>query len=105
MTYELVIAALADNTRRQILEQLRNGPATVVEIAATQPVSRPAVSQHLRILSDSKLVTATPQGNRRLYSVNATGLNELKNYLDTYWSDALDAYSGYMNANLEKNSA
>lgn len=81
---------------RVLNQQLFRTSTTMGVLATTQPVSRPAVSQHLRILSDSKLVTATPQGNRRLYSVNATGLNELKNYLDTYWSDALDAYSGYI---------
>ncbi len=97
MTYETVITALADNTRRQILEQLRNQPATVAQIAAKQPVSRPAVSQHLRILRDSNLVSVTPQGTSRLYSVNASGLTELRRYLDTFWSDALDAYSKEIN--------
>jgi len=93
MTYETVINALADNTRRQILEHLRGNPATVSEIAQNQPVSRPAVSQHLRVLHESKLVKVTPRGNRRIYSVNPSGLEELKSYLDTFWSDVLEAYS------------
>ena len=75
------------------LEHLRGNPATVTELAESQPVSRPAVSQHLRVLHDSKLVKVTPSGNRRIYSVNPSGLNELKSYLDTFWSDVLDAYS------------
>jgi len=93
MTYETVINALSDSTRRQILEHLRGNPATVTELAESQPVSRPAVSQHLRVLHDSKLVKVTPSGNRRIYSVNPSGLNELKSYLDTFWSDVLDAYT------------
>lgn len=103
MTYETVINALADNTRRQILEHLRGNPATVSELAETQPVSRPAVSQHLRVLHESKLVKVTPSGNRRIYSVNPSGLNELRSYLDTFWSDVLDAYSEEIKRHTDDN--
>ncbi len=65
---------------------------SVGELAAGQPVSRPAVSQHLRVLEAAKLVTVAPEGNRRLYSIRREGLEELRNYLDGFWSDVLSAY-------------
>ena len=65
---------------------------TVGELAAGQPVSRPAVSQHLRVLESAKLVSVEPRGNRRLYLVRHDGLKELRKYLDSFWSDALSAY-------------
>jgi DNA-binding transcriptional ArsR family regulator len=93
MTYIEVFAALADPTRRGILESLRAAPRTVGELAARQPVSRPAVSQHLKVLQEAKLVRAQPRGNRRLYSVRRDGLDELRRYLESFWSDVLNAYS------------
>jgi DNA-binding transcriptional ArsR family regulator len=93
MTYELVLAALADPTRRSILESLRDAPRTVGELAAHRPVSRPAVSQHLRVLEKALLVRAEARGNRRIYSVRRDGLDELRGYLDSFWSDILNAYS------------
>lgn len=102
MTYECVINSLADKTRRQILEQLRGNPSTVAELAAGQTVSRPAVSQHLRVLHESQLVKVTPVGNRRIYSVDPSGLNALKGYLDTFWSDVLDAYSDEVKRQSDK---
>ncbi len=92
MTYAEVFTALADPTRRSILEALRDRPRTVGELAAEQPVSRPAVSQHLRVLELASLVTAEPQGNRRLYSVKREGLDELRQYLESFWSETLSAY-------------
>jgi len=65
----------------------------VGELAAGQPVSRPAVSQHLRVLESARLVRVEPQGNRRLYSIRREGLEELKQYLDGFWTDALSAYA------------
>jgi DNA-binding transcriptional ArsR family regulator len=92
MTYVQVLTALADPTRRKILESLRAAPRTVVQLAARQPVSRPAVSQHLKVLERAGLVKVEPRGNRRLYSVRRDGLDELRRYLETFWSDVLNAY-------------
>lgn len=92
MAYEDVLTALADPTRRSIFESLRERPRTVGEIASGQPVSRPAVSQHLKVLESAGLVSAEPQGNRRLYGVSSRGLDELRAYLDNFWSEALAAY-------------
>ena len=93
MAYAEVLTALADPTRRHILEALRKQPRTVTELAAGQPVSRPAVSQHLKVLEEASLVRVEPRGNRRLYSVRRDGLDELRRYLDRFWSDVLNAYS------------
>ncbi|MBW3561211.1 MAG: metalloregulator ArsR/SmtB family transcription factor [Actinobacteria bacterium] len=85
--------ALADPTRRAVLETLRDGPRPVGEIAAELPVSRPAVSQHLRVLLDAGLVTATAEGTRRLYRVHPQGLQDLRAYVERFWRDVLDAYA------------
>jgi DNA-binding transcriptional ArsR family regulator len=92
MAYTDVLTALADPTRRSILETLRGSPKTVGELAAVQPVSRPAVSQHLKVLEQASLVHAEPRGNRRLYSVRREGLDELRRYLEGFWAEVLDAY-------------
>lgn len=93
MSYAKVLTALADPTRRNILESLRAAPKSVGELAADQPVSRPAVSQHLKVLEEASLVRVEPHGSRRLYSVRRDGLDELRRYLESFWSDVLDAYS------------
>jgi DNA-binding transcriptional ArsR family regulator len=92
MAYEEVFTALADPTRRHILEALREQPLTVGELAKTQPVSRPAVSQHLKVLESAQLVSVKPEGNRRLYSIRREGLDQLQQYLESFWSDILTAY-------------
>ena len=92
MAYAQVISALADPTRRRIFELLRDEPRSVGELAAGQPVSRPAVSQHLKVLESAGLVRAEPRGNRRLYLIKPDGLAELREYLDGFWNDALSAY-------------
>lgn len=92
MGYEDAITALADPTRRTIIDRLRAGALPVAAIAAELPISRPAVSQHLRVLSDAGLLTVTPQGNRRLYAIAPEGLDGLRRYLDTLWDDALSAF-------------
>ena len=84
--------ALGDSTRRTVFERLRRGPRSVGELAKGLPVSRPAVSQHLRILKDARLVRDRAIGNRRLYSVDPTGLEAMKTYLDQFWTQALDAF-------------
>ena len=93
MAYAEVLTALADPTRRHILEALRKQPRTVTELATDQPVSRPAVSQHLKVLEGARLVRVEPRGNRRVYSVRRDGLDELRRYLEKFWSHVLDAYS------------
>ena len=93
MAYAEVLTALADPTRRHILEALREQPRTVTELATDQPVSRPAVSQHLKVLAEARLVRVEAHGNRRVYSVRRDGLDELRRYLERFWSDVLDAYS------------
>ena len=92
MPYADVFTALADPTRRHIFEALREQPRTVGELAAGQPVSRPAVSQHLRVLEAARLVRVEPQGNRRLYSIRREGLEDVRRYLESFWSDVLFAY-------------
>lgn len=92
MTYEHAIAALADPSRRQIIEVLRKGPQPVAQIADGLPISRPAVSQHLKVLSDAGLLTVTAQGNSRHYQLHPAGFADLRDYLDTLWDDALAAF-------------
>ena len=93
MTYRLEgLTALADPTRRAIFERLAERPSAVVDLAATFPVSRPAVSQHLKVLKDAGLVIDEPDGNRRIYRLNPEGLAELRDYLDRFWNQALAAF-------------
>jgi DNA-binding transcriptional ArsR family regulator len=89
MTYERALDALGDPTRRAIVERLRRSPAAVGEIAAELPVSRPAVSQHLRVLEGAGLVSHEPVGTRHIYKVETTGLNELRAYIDRLWDESL----------------
>ena len=92
MTYALAIQALGDPTRRSIFERLRNGPRAVGELARELPVSRPAVSQHLRVLKEAGLVTEQRNGTRRIYGVDAASVAELRDYFDGFWSDALESF-------------
>lgn len=84
--------ALGDPTRRAIFERIADRPRAVVEIARELPVSRPAVSQHLKVLKDAGLVTDHPVGTRRIYSANPAGLRALRADLERFWSGALAAY-------------
>ena len=93
MTYDKAFAALADPTRRSIFENLRAGPRTVTDLSTTQPVSRPAVSQHLKVLRDAGLVTVRAEGTKRFFTLRREGLQQLRDYLDTYWTDVLIAYA------------
>ena len=102
MAYAEVFTALADPTRRHIFEALRGQPKTVGELAQGQPVSRPAVSQHLKVLESAGLVSFEPQGNRRLYLVKRDGLDELRQYLESFWSDALSAYGAEITRRMKK---
>jgi DNA-binding transcriptional ArsR family regulator len=90
---EAQISALADPTRRTILDRLRAGPQPVCRLADGLPVSRPAVSQHLRVLTEAGLAQVTPQGNRRLYALVPGGAVALRDWLDQMWDDALAAFA------------
>jgi DNA-binding transcriptional ArsR family regulator len=95
-TYEHAIEALSDKTRRDVLARLRERPASVAEIAAGLPVSRPAVSQHLKVLRDSGLVAYETVGNRNVYRVDVGGLAALREWLDEFWTVALDRYAKFV---------
>lgn len=84
---------VGDGTRRAIVLSLAERPKAVVELAAGLPVSRPAVSQHLKVLKDAGLVTERAEGNRRIYQLNAAGLGAVRDQLDTFWDRAMAGYS------------
>jgi DNA-binding transcriptional ArsR family regulator len=92
MAYGTALAVLADPTRRQVFERLRAGPRPVNALASGLPVSRPAVSQHLKVLREAGLVEERSEGVRRIYSLRREGLMELREWLDSFWGDALDAF-------------
>lgn len=87
------LAALADPTRRAVLERLAAGPRAVAEVADGLPVSRPAVSQHLKVLKEAGLVTAHRRGRQQVYAVRRDGLAELRAWLDQFWGEALQSYA------------
>jgi DNA-binding transcriptional ArsR family regulator len=86
------MAVLGDATRRAIFERLRGGPMAVSEIAKGLPVTRPAVSQHLRVLKQAGLVTERRDGTRRLYRLDPAGVGELRAYFDEFWTAALENF-------------
>jgi DNA-binding transcriptional ArsR family regulator len=88
-----VLDALGDSTRRSILEKLIDGPIAVGVLAEQLPISRPAVSQHLRVLKDADLVVESIAGTRRLYRVNEVGLMALRDYLDRFWAQTLTGFA------------
>src|SRR6266436_2940829 len=92
MAYGNALAVLADPTRRKVFERLRSGPRPVNMLADGLPVSRPAVSQHLKVLKDAGLVEERSEGVRRIYSLRREGLLELRAWLDGFWGDALEAF-------------
>ncbi len=92
MAYGTALAVLADPTRRKVFERLRGGPRPVNALAAGLPVSRPAVSQHLKVLKEAGLVEEHAEGVRRIYSLRPEGLRELRDWLDSFWGDALEAF-------------
>lgn len=95
MAYEKTLVALADPTRRAVLEKLRDGPLPVGRIAEGLPVSRPAVSQHLKTLKAANLVRDERQGTARIYRIHAPGLKELRDWLDGFWGEALASFKDY----------
>ena len=84
--------ALGDATRRAILDRLLNAPASVGKLAAEFPISRPAISQHLKILKDANLVVDHSEGTRRVYQLNPAGFDPLREYFEKFWSRALHAF-------------
>ena len=86
------MTALGDPTRRAIFERLAAGPSSVGALAAEMPVSRPAVSQHLKVLKDAGLVIDRQAGNRRIYSLDPDGVGALRAYFDRFWTQALGAF-------------
>jgi len=90
--HDLQLDALGDQTRRAILNRLLDGPVSVGELAEDFPVSRPAISQHLRILKEANLVVDRADGTRRLYEINPDGFESLRSYFDQYWGVALRAF-------------
>jgi DNA-binding transcriptional ArsR family regulator len=93
MAYQSALVALADPTRRSVFERLLDGPQPVGRIARGMPVSRPAVSQHLKVLKEAGLVTDRAEGTRRVYCIDPHGLAAIRRYLDQFWDQALTAFA------------
>lgn len=98
------LAALGDSTRRAIFERLADRPSAVGELAHELPVSRPAVSQHLKVLKDAGLVIDRPEGNRRIYRVDPDGVAALRAYLDQFWNRSLAAFKAVVEEHHEEDS-
>ncbi len=96
MNVNQVFFALADSTRRAVLEQVRDGPRSVQQIADKLPVSRPAVSQHLKVLKEANLVVENAQGTKRIYQLNPEGWQQLRIYLDEYWESAMLSFKNHI---------
>jgi DNA-binding transcriptional ArsR family regulator len=93
-TYQAAaLVALADPTRRSIFERLGTGPLAVTDIARDLPISRPAVSQHLKVLKDAHLVTVRPHGTRRIYALDPNGLRAVREYFERFWTAALSDFA------------
>ncbi len=99
-----VWGALGDRTRRAIVLRLAEGPKAVIELAADLPVSRPAVSQHLKVLKDAGLVAERAVGTRRIYRLNEAGVAALRDQLDTFWTRALSGYQDLIEQPPEEKS-
>jgi DNA-binding transcriptional ArsR family regulator len=92
MTYAKALECLSDPTRRRVFERLRSGPQSVGVLARGLPVSRPAVSQHLKALKAAGLVNDRSEGTRRVYHIDPDGLGELRRWIDQFWDDALESF-------------
>ncbi|MEX0306771.1 MAG: ArsR/SmtB family transcription factor [Ruegeria sp.] len=97
MAYQDTFSALGDPTRRQVFEAVAERPRPVGELADALPVSRPAVSQHLKVLSDAGLVECRAEGTRRIYAARPSGLGEMRAWLERYWSDVLESFAAEVN--------
>jgi DNA-binding transcriptional ArsR family regulator len=101
--YKHSFVALADPTRLAVFERLAKGPAAVHQIAQGIPVSRPAVSQHLRVLQDANLVFGRQIGNRRIYQLNPAGIESIRAYFERFWDDALESFKSFAENQRPKN--
>ena len=99
---ERAFSALYDPTRRAVLERLRDGPRSVGEIARGLPVTRPAVSQHLKVLKEAGLVDDRAEGTRRIYQIDPKGLGAMRAWLDQFWTGALDAFAAEAERSAKK---
>jgi DNA-binding transcriptional ArsR family regulator len=102
MTYKDPLTALAEPTRRSIFDRLTDQPCAVGELADELPVSRPAVSQHLKVLKEAGLVTVEQVGTRRVYRPDPAGIAALRDQLDHYWNRALETYKAVVEANEQE---
>lgn len=102
MAYGDVLSALADPTRRRVFERLRGGPRAVGALARGMPVSRPAVSQHLKALKGAGLVADRQEGTRRVYFIDPHGLGGLRRWLDQFWDEALAAFQAEVERSKQK---
>ena len=98
MAYGNVLQCLSDPTRRRVFERLRSGPQSVGVLAKGLPVSRPAVSQHLKVLKEAGLVVDRSEGARRVYYIDPDGLGELRRWIDQFWDDALQSFKNEVEA-------
>jgi DNA-binding transcriptional ArsR family regulator len=95
LAYMSALTALADPTRRKIFERVAAKPSAVADLAKGLPVSRPAVSQHLRVLKESGLVKDSSEGTRRIYRLDPRGIAAIRDWLDTHWANALSAFAAF----------
>lgn len=102
MAYGSALAALSDPTRRAVFERVLESPRSVNEIAKSMPISRPAVSQHLRVLKDAGLVSEAKAGTRRIYSADAKALGELRAAIDEMWRSALGRFAATVNEKAKR---
>lgn len=106
MTYQTTalagLTALGDSTRRTIFERVAAQPAAVGELARGLPVSRPAVSQHLRVLKEAGLVSETPDGTRRVYRIDPRGIAAMREWLDAQWATALASFKDFADRETEQ---
>lgn len=100
--HEAVLVALADPTRRAIFERLARSPSAVGDLAREFPVSRPAVSQHLKVLKSAGLVTGHPVGTRHVYSVNPAGLAAIRAYFEQFWQQSLARFSAVASQSVQE---
>ena len=103
MTYaNAALSALGDPTRREIFERVAAQPSPVGALAERMPVSRPAVSQHLKVLKEAGLVTETSDGTRRIYRVDPRGIGRIRDWLDAHWANALQSFADFADAEQDK---
>jgi DNA-binding transcriptional ArsR family regulator len=99
------LAALGDPTRRAIFERVAARPSAVGDLARGLPVSRPAVSQHLRVLKEAGLVSETPEGTRRIYRLDPRGIAAMREWLDAHWASTLDAFKDFVDQQSDQETA